>query len=485
MKVCSSCKSTYSDWIDFCFEDGSVLAVHSQAQPVDEAIDAPMPRHLRAQDAQETPQPKAGGRRRSLIGGAARENTGSPMDVPVAAVQESILDVPPPPATEVAAEAPSPAPMPSAWTGADIAARHAAPALPQPEPLRPVDVPVRKPANKAPPAPVVPAPVAVAPPPAAPPAQPARPAPEPKSAAPTPEPAGFAPPPAPREVEEEASPAKGTPILLFLGVGLVGLLALGGVGALVIVGLGVGGMTLTGGGQKEPANVAATHVPSVPAVAAPVEPEAVVEVPVAPPVPDEVVAAVQPEVAPALPVPDAVVDPVVPPPTPVETRPEVKAVVTPPKPDPIPPNPTTTTTGVAQQFTITVEGTPPGANVSVGGENKGKTPLTLQYPSGDYRIEVSKGGYSSEKRLISVRGAAQTVKYELWEETRVGKVFVAFAGREGQTLLVDGLPMGTLPASVDLTEGKHTFAVANGDGTQFSVSKDVVFNAAGRATVTQ
>ena len=101
MKICSSCGAKYSEWIDFCFEDGSVLAVQqASAESETSAIDLPMPRHLRAQDAQEVPEAPAAksGRRRSLISGAARE--AHAVDVPRGRDPEPILDVPPPPVAD-------------------------------------------------------------------------------------------------------------------------------------------------------------------------------------------------------------------------------------------------------------------------------------------------------------------------------------------------------------------------------------------------
>lgn len=64
---------------------------------------------------------------------------------------------------------------------------------------------------------------------------------------------------------------------------------------------------------------------------------------------------------------------------------------------------------------------------------------------------------------------------------RLGKLFVAFDGLDGETLLVDGVAQGTLPASIDVTEGTHTFEVAG----KRKVVRDVVFNAAGRAALSE
>lgn len=474
MKFCSSCGAKYSDWIDFCFEDGAILAVEAAA-PASEtsAIDAPMPRHLRAQDAQDTPQPKSG-RRRSLLGSSARDSH----EAPRAPDAESILDVPPPPPSEApaptvrTAQPTNQGGLPSAWTGADIAARHAAPPV---APLAPVAAPppaqpvAEKPAP--PPEPV--APKAAAPPPA--------PAPKPEPTAAPMAAAPAAPEPEPDDEDEKA--IGGSSVGLFVAIGVVGLLAVVGVGGVLVVGLGLGGLKLSGGAAEKPATVAtapaADAAPDVPtdgtATVASTDPV------VAPPVatPDPVVAVAPVETEPvAVPPPAAVVgtaDPVKPvpaPPIPVESHvPPVEhtgtaaPVVTAPA----------VGTAAAEEWPIAVSGTPPGATITVNGAVKGTAPLTFTMPPGDYKVDITKTGFSAQKKSVSVRGTSATVAYELWEETQVGKLIVAIQGKDGQTLLVDGLPMGKLPATIDLTEGSHTFAVQNGDGTVFSVTKDVAF----------
>ncbi|MBT3223517.1 MAG: hypothetical protein HN348_30970, partial [Proteobacteria bacterium] len=92
MKVCRQCGETYTDRIDFCFQDGEVLQVQTlEPELSDLALDAPMPRAMRALQGGQansytrsaTPVPRA--RRRSMFDRSQNEK-----DAPA----DEIIDAP-------------------------------------------------------------------------------------------------------------------------------------------------------------------------------------------------------------------------------------------------------------------------------------------------------------------------------------------------------------------------------------------------------
>jgi hypothetical protein len=98
--------------------------------------------------------------------------------------------------------------------------------------------------------------------------------------------------------------------------------------------------------------------------------------------------------------------------------------------------------------------------------------LSLELPYGTYDVEIQLDGHRKFKQTLEVRNAKISLPATL---DRVGKAFVVLAGREGQTLLVDGKVAGKLPLTLELTQGSHTFSVEGPDGSAFQVTRDVDF----------
>ena len=69
MKHCNACQATYSDRVDFCFNDGMVLVGQALATGAygSSGLDLPLQRGLRSADTDAPAVPRA--RRRSLLGG--------------------------------------------------------------------------------------------------------------------------------------------------------------------------------------------------------------------------------------------------------------------------------------------------------------------------------------------------------------------------------------------------------------------------------
>ena len=95
-------------------------------------------------------------------------------------------------------------------------------------------------------------------------------------------------------------------------------------------------------------------------------------------------------------------------------------------------------------FAITSD--PAGADVFVGDELKGQTPLRLELPPGAYVVEARKAGYYSGKReLRAVAGVEEKVNYALIPEPRGPSRFATIAGWSaigvGAASIVGGIVM--------------------------------------------
>lgn len=435
MKTCSRCGATYTDRIDFCFEDGSVLTVHEVAAiaapgtvdppppgPLGDVADAPMPGRLR------TPPPAP-----------RHEPVPAANTAPLAEADAPPADAPPTEAPEPEAEAP--------WL----------------EPPPPVERRTSPPADDFPSAPDAPHDVTV-------PRQ--RPVPPPTLV-----PEGIGDDvtrPIPRPVSDDAEPAPRAERPAWLVPALAGgagLLVLGAI--LGVVGLGLGGVALSGGNDGS-ASVAKADATPRAAATPPVEPapnETVAAVAATPPdAPPP--AAEEPAVAEAEPPPEPEPDP-----TPPATT-AAAAVAAPPTATKSPPRATARETTppppAVSQGTVTITTSPPGARVSIDGEARGTAPVTVQLPYGTYIIEASADGHQNRRVTLDVKSASARQELVLEKKITSGVVIVLLQGRDGDTLLIDDKPVGTLPGRATLTEGKHRFAVEGASG-RFEVTREVRF----------
>jgi hypothetical protein len=493
MKACPACGSKYTDYVSFCFSDGTILETEQAAGAGLSHASAP---------------PKSGGARRtrgrSLLGRSPGFEGPSGFESPSADSLEPELTLEPLEALG-----------PPLVQGADFLIKVLEPMTVLPREKKAKDAaPAEKPAPEAPAPPVEPA-AEAAPPAAAP--QPA-PAPAPvaqSSSAQAPQHAVVAPPPpeAPAPAaddlagwsdssastyDDEPVAAPSRPLWI---VPLLGGVAVLGLGALVLVALGVVGVTSTGGDQPV-ATAPPAPTPPAPATAAPpVEPVAAGTEPAAAAV-DSV-----PEQPADLGVADSPAEPVVAdlPPEPATPAPSVAAVVSPPGPASAPANTTKppdpwTPPPAAKVGTLLVTTTPAGARVKVG-DKAGTAPFSVELPLGSHEITAELKGHTSASKRVELSGARLEVPLTLKPEpaaaaatnagasspppvaARSGNVMVFCAGRDGDELFIDGKSVGRLPGRFPVTEGKHTFKVVGAKG-DFENQKDVAFNAAGTAVVT-
>ena len=105
---------------------------------------------------------------------------------------------------------------------------------------------------------------------------------------------------------------------------------------------------------------------------------------------------------------------------------------------------------------LVVQSRPVAARVSIDGEERGVTPLTISLPSGPYVLEVQSG--KSEPRVIPliIQAGVQTAQYiELQNVAMTGGLDVR-SDPPGARVTIDGQRRGTTPVTVrDLAPGEH------------------------------
>lgn len=122
--------------------------------------------------------------------------------------------------------------------------------------------------------------------------------------------------------------------------------------------------------------------------------------------------------------------------------------------------------------TLTVRTIPAGARISVDGEPRGVTPYTGKINGGRHRITFEHEG-RTEQREISVEFGEPAV-LDLTLRGEAGTLRVV--GPPGAVLTVDGMPAGSLPASVDLPPGPHTLKVTSYGYAPFETTADITPN---------
>jgi len=112
---------------------------------------------------------------------------------------------------------------------------------------------------------------------------------------------------------------------------------------------------------------------------------------------------------------------------------------------------------------LVVQSRPVAARVSVDGEERGVTPLTLALPSGAHVLEVQSG--KSEPRVIplTIRPGVQTAQYiELQNVAMTGGLDVR-SDPPGARVTIDGQNRGTTPVTIrDLAPGDHQVVLEGG-----------------------
>jgi hypothetical protein len=126
--------------------------------------------------------------------------------------------------------------------------------------------------------------------------------------------------------------------------------------------------------------------------------------------------------------------------------------------------------------TIAITGAPDGADVTIDGVPRGKTPLApVRLSAGTHAIRITKdGSLPFEERVdLAGRQAAQ-VHATLATLTQAGRLHVTEHTGKAQKVFVDGAPVGTTPWEGALSPGVHSVWLVGDDSTGTGpVSADV------------
>ena len=109
---------------------------------------------------------------------------------------------------------------------------------------------------------------------------------------------------------------------------------------------------------------------------------------------------------------------------------------------------------------LDVISSPSGANIRIDGKDYGTTPNTLnRLLIGEYTLELSRQGYSTVRKSISINEGVSTTINEVLQN---GKEVTIRSTPSGANLFVDGVAMGKTPFNGNLSFGSHVLKIENG-----------------------
>jgi hypothetical protein len=131
---------------------------------------------------------------------------------------------------------------------------------------------------------------------------------------------------------------------------------------------------------------------------------------------------------------------------------------------------------------LTVDSTPDGARVIIGGKDRGVTPLSLALAPGTYELEL-RAGNERHAIAVQVKAGGTTSQHFILRPTAAATPGTLRVTSEppSATVAVDGRGKGTTPVVItDLAPGTHEVVVT---GTSGSVRQRVKIDAAATTTV--
>ena len=116
-----------------------------------------------------------------------------------------------------------------------------------------------------------------------------------------------------------------------------------------------------------------------------------------------------------------------------------------------------TTGGGAASISVTSD--PPNANVTIGGESKGTTPLEINVAAGSHEVTLELDGYAAQTRTVQLTGG--TTKTENFTLAEVPSGFLDISSTpRGAEVLVDNISKGSTPISrLRVSVGQHRVEV--------------------------
>ena len=121
-------------------------------------------------------------------------------------------------------------------------------------------------------------------------------------------------------------------------------------------------------------------------------------------------------------------------------------------------------TPTLENGTLTLESTPPGSDVFVDGQPKGKTPITIPVVAGKHEIRLSRRGANHVVPVVVEAGKAH-VERHTWSNVKPAGGLRVTSTPSGATVLIDGKPQGQTPLELpELGVGRHTVVIQGRGG---------------------
>jgi PEGA domain len=122
-------------------------------------------------------------------------------------------------------------------------------------------------------------------------------------------------------------------------------------------------------------------------------------------------------------------------------------------------------TPALENGTLTLESTPPGSDVFVDGQPKGKTPITIPVAAGKHEIRLSRRGANHVVPVVVEAGKAH-VERHTWSNVKPAGGLRVTSTPPGATVLIDGKPQGQTPLELpELDVGRHTVVIQGRGGS--------------------
>jgi hypothetical protein len=115
--------------------------------------------------------------------------------------------------------------------------------------------------------------------------------------------------------------------------------------------------------------------------------------------------------------------------------------------------------------TVALTSTPSGADVLVGGEKRGTTPVALQLAPGEHAIELRRRGVSRRVTVTVSAGREIAERVDLSPAAAVGSLAVS-SEPPGAKVILDGQRRGVTPLTIDdVPAGSHQVVLESSAGT--------------------
>jgi hypothetical protein len=136
-------------------------------------------------------------------------------------------------------------------------------------------------------------------------------------------------------------------------------------------------------------------------------------------------------------------------PVPKETSPAKAKVDVEPRPAAAPPTPVAKEATSESKATVQIASHPTGAAVSVDGEARGKTPVTLQLPSGAHEVTLTRDRYAPATQTVEAPGKLDVTLHRPTATLHVD------SDPPGGDVSIEGKPRGKTPVDVTLEAFHH------------------------------